>query len=233
MDEAIAVERDRAFGADRHAEQAVVHLPQLPERGVGVAGTREADGHVLGEDGYGDGLHEIDGSRRQAIDVAGHDEPRAPRDPRRHDRGLLVDIVHVQQARRDDRALGDLVRAQLELLVTIPEDDALARDLVHHDHRVLIARVLDDRVAAIDAVVREFLPDATAVVIGAGDAHVLGPQPEPRARHQRRRHLPAATDRLAADPDLGEVALRLRHGRQPVDEIDGVGPETHHIPERL
>jgi hypothetical protein len=201
-----------------------------PSAPIEVGGAGQRRRHVLGKDRHGHRLHEVDGARREAIDVAGHHQAGITRDRRGDDGRLLIDVVHVQQARRDDGPLGDLVVAQVELLVAIPEDDALARDLVHHDHGVLVAGVLDDRVGAVDAVVRQFLPDAPAVVVGAGGAEVLGPQAEAGAGHEGRGHLAAAADRLAADPHLRERAARLRHGRQAVDEIDGVGPEADHIP---
>jgi len=118
----------------------------------------------------------------------------------------------------------------VELLVAIPEDDALARVLVDHDHGVLVARVLDDRVGGVDAVMRQLRPDAATVVVGAGRADVLGAQTEARAGHQRRGHLTATADRFAADAHLGERAAGLRHGGQAKHEVDGVGAETDDVP---
>ena len=188
---------------------------------------------MLGEDRHRHRPHEIDRPRREPIDVTGHHESGILRDLASDDRRFLIDVVHMQQPRRDDRALGDLVCPEVQLLVAIPQHDAFAGDLVDHDHRVLVAGVLDDGVGAIDAVVREFAADAAAVVVRAGGADVLGAQAETRARHQRGGHLATAADRLATDPHLGEIAGRLGNGGQPVDEVDGVGPEANHIPEHV
>ena len=48
---------------------------------------------------------------------------------------------------------------------------------------------------------------------------------------QRRRHLAAARDELAADPLLGVRTARLRRRRQQVDEVDGVGADADDIPD--
>src|SRR4030095_12673523 len=73
---------------------------------------------------------------------------------------------------------------------------------------------------------------AAAVVVGAGRADVLRAQPHRRASAQRRRHLPAARERVAADPHLGVRAVTLRIGGELIDVIDGIGTDADHVEHR-
>ena len=76
--------------------------------------------------------------------------------------------------------------------MAIPEDDALAGVLVDHDDRELIRDVADHRVGHVDLPPGQLFAQTAAVVVGAGGADVLRPQPHRRAGAERRRHLPAA-----------------------------------------
>ena len=124
---------------------------KLPERALEIRFARQGLGHVLGENRHRDGRHELLGARRDPIDVAGHPHARLARNQRRSNRGILIDVVHVQHPRRRQHLRRQLAGPQRQAVVAIPQHDALAGVLVDHDHRELIRHVADHGVAHVDA----------------------------------------------------------------------------------
>ncbi len=187
---------------------------------------------MLGEDRNRDRLDQFGGSIGEAIDVARDCHAALARHLRRSDGRRLIDIVHVHDARRSDRLDRQVAVAHRQLLVTVPQHDAIAVALVDEDDRELVLRVADDHIAHVDAALLQLLAHTPSVLVGAGHADVFCAQPEARAGAHRRGHLPAAEDLLAIDFHLGERAEGLRISGKEVDKIDGIGSDADDIPHR-
>ncbi|OLB61562.1 MAG: hypothetical protein AUI11_09165 [Acidobacteria bacterium 13_2_20CM_2_66_4] len=203
--------------------------PQRAECACRVGDPSQRGRHVLGEHRKRHRLHQLHRPIVEAVDVAGHDRAAGTRDPRRPDRRVHVDVVDVDHASGRREVGRQLALAELQPIVAIPQDDALAAVLVDEDDGVLIGHVADHHVSEIDAALLEIAAHALGVVVGAGDADELRAKSQPRARRQRRRDLAAAGDEVMAD-----AHLRQRRGRRGirgelVDEIDRRGADADDV----
>ncbi len=114
---------------------------------------------------------------------------------------VFVQIVDMHQSRTAQDGVGYLFQCQRQPWIAMPDDRPVAVSFVNHDHRVTVGRVAHDGMRRVDVRGRQRLADQPAVVIAAKGADVRRPQPERRARGERRRHLAPARDARASRPD--------------------------------
>jgi hypothetical protein len=110
----------RAARAERDAEHAAVRPPQCAERPLRVSLAGERGRQRLRNDGDRHLRQQRGRMIGDAIEIAGDDRSGAPRDPRRRDRGIGIDVVHVQELGALDHLARQFGRAQGEPRVPLP-----------------------------------------------------------------------------------------------------------------
>jgi hypothetical protein len=135
--------------------------------------------------------------------------------------------VNVQQARLLDHLRPQLLRVDDQPWVPMPEHGPFARLLVHQDVGGLVGTLgnhLDVRQ------VNPFRPQTLQLEIPhrirAHPAHILGPQPQPLARHQGGRRLSA---RLPVRRREWNLTVELRKGRYFNGNVGRVQPQSHNM----
>jgi hypothetical protein len=206
MNDPVTVERHRAVGPERDAQQALVEAAELPQRALGVAFARQQRREMFREDRDRDTPDELRGAVRHAIEIARDDHAGLDGLATHPDRRFLVHIVHVEHPRLQNHWVDGGI-AEHQPRIAVPEYRPLARGLIHQHHGELVVRLVDDDVRDVHVADREILEDPPAVRIVADRTQKTRAEPKGSARGEHRGHLAAAGHEVVVDPKL-----RLRGG---------------------
>jgi hypothetical protein len=207
-----------------------VPLLEQPHRVLDIGFARQRR-EYLRKNRNADSRDERVGPRRDPIDIAGDNDTARARERRGADSGLLIDVVHMQDASGDEQ------RRIESLAISLSSSSRLQTTLRSPDRSwtrmtELIVGVTLNRVTQIDAASMHRLPDAAPVLVASDRAEKARAESQRRARGERRRGLSAARDRVATHADfrIGTLSAGIRG--HPVHVVDRRRADADHIPER-